>query len=290
VSRVPPNWILLLLLSASFTLATVVQPRLAPSDQQADSGGVLKVLLGDSRRLLADQLLEQADISFHSGFYPSIFDERRPPKDTAHMTSKAGSPEAEAHEEKMNFMGPPRDVLERFGRNFLITEHTHLEGGNEREILPWLRISAELDPHRVDTYTVASYWLRNLGKVAEAEQFLREGIRNNPQSYELWYELGLLYYDNRHDPFRARNAWQLAMRYWQQSEPNKPDPDRIGWEKIVVRLANLEENEGNLQRAIDYLKMVMEHSPSPEALRQRISELEERAASNRSTNAASAQR
>jgi tetratricopeptide (TPR) repeat protein len=290
VSRVSPNWILLLLLSASFTLATLVQPRLAPLDQQAGSGGVLKVLLGDSRRLLADQFLEQADVSFHSGFYPSIFDERRPPKDTAHMTSKEGSPEAEAHEEKMNFMGAPRDVLERFGRNFLITAHTHLEGGNEREILPWLRISAELDPHRVDTYTVASYWLRNLDKVAEAEQFLREGIRNNPQSYELWYELGLLYYDNRHDPFRARNAWQLAMRYWQQSEPNKPDPDRIGCEKIVVRLANLEENEGNLQRAIDYLKMVVEHSPSPEALRQRISELEQRAASNRSTNAASAQR
>jgi tetratricopeptide (TPR) repeat protein len=251
---------------------------------------VLKVLLGDSRRLLADQFLEQADVSFHSGFYPSIFDERRPPKDTAHMTSKEGSPEAEAHEEKMNFMGPPRDVIERFGRNFLITEHTHLEGGKEREILPWLRISADLDPHRVDTYTVASYWLRNLGKVAEAEQFLREGIRNNPQSYELWYELGLLYDDNRHDPFRARNAWQLAMRYWQQSEPSKTDPDRIGWEKIVVRLANLEENEGNLQRAIDYLKMVVEHSPSPEALRQRISELEQRAASSASTNASNAQR
>jgi tetratricopeptide (TPR) repeat protein len=280
-----PKWVLLLLLSASFTLATVVQPRLAPWDQQSDSGGIVKALLGDSRRLLADQFLEQADVSFHSGFYPSIFDDRRPPKDTAHMTSKEGSPEAEAHEQEMNFLGPPKDLLEKFGRNFMITEHTHLEGGNEREILPWLKLSAELDPHRVDTYTVAAYWLRNsIGKVAEAEQFLREGIRNNPQSYELWYELGQLYEENRHDTFRARNAWHLALRYWDQSEPRKSDPDWIGWEKIVVRLANLEENAGNLDRAIAYLKTVVPHSPSPQALKERITELEQRSAGSNVTN------
>src|SRR5437588_9986821 len=105
------------------------------------------------------------------------------------MTAREGSTEAEEHERKMNFLGAPRDWVERFGRHFMITEHTHLQGGNEREILPWLRVSAELDPHRIDTYTVASYWLRSsLGKVDEAEQFLREGLRQNPGSYELWYE------------------------------------------------------------------------------------------------------
>jgi tetratricopeptide (TPR) repeat protein len=288
MTRVSPQWLLLFLLSASFTLATVVQPRLAPWELQADSGGIVKVLLGDSRRLLADQFLEQADVSFHSGFYPSIFDERKPRKETGHMTSKEGSPEAEAHEHEMNFMGTPRDWIERFGRHFMITEHTHLEGGNEREILPWLRISAELDPHKIDTYTVASYWLRNsMGKVPEAEQFLREGLRNNPQSYELWYELGLLYDENRHDSARARNAWELALRYWNQSEPAKAEPDRIGWEKIVVRLANLEEKTGNLTRALEYLKLVLQHSPNPDAIRDRISELEKQQASGHGTNSLS---
>jgi tetratricopeptide (TPR) repeat protein len=278
----------LLLLSASFTLATVLQPRLAPWEQQTDSGGVIKALLGDSRRLLADQFLEQADVSFHSGYYPSIFDDRKPPKGTEHMTSKEGSPEAEAHEQEMSFLGPPKDWIEGFGRHFLITEHTHLEGGNEREILPWLKLSAELDPHRVDTYTVAAFWLRNsIGKVTEAEQFLREGIHNNPQSYEIWYELGQLYAENRHDTFRARNAWQLAVRYWDQAEPSKADPDWIGWEKIVVRLANLEENAGHLDRAIEYLKMVVPHSPNPDALRERIAELQQRIATQQGTNSLS---
>ena len=49
----------------------------------------------------------------------------------------------------------------RFGRKFRVTEHKHLSGDStERELLPWLKISAELDPQRVETYTVAAYWLR----------------------------------------------------------------------------------------------------------------------------------
>ena len=36
-----------------------------------------------------------------------------------------------------------------------------------------------------ETYTVTAYWLRErMGKVDEAEQFLREGLRENPDSYE----------------------------------------------------------------------------------------------------------
>lgn len=283
--RLPPIWILLLLLTASFALATVLQPRVAAWDPQADSAGVLKLVLGDSRRLLADQFMEQADVSFHSGYYPSIFDQRQAPKETGHMTSKEGTPEAEAHEQQMNFLGPPRDLFERFGRNFLITEHSHLEGGQQREILPWLRISAGLDPHRIDTYTVAAYWLRNsLGKVDEAERFLREGLRNNPGSYELWYELGLLYSENRHDSIKARNAWELSLRYWQKDEPSKTDPDLVGYEKIVVHLANLEERAGNLQKAIEYFAMALKTSPNPEVLRRQISELEQKLAANTSPN------
>jgi len=256
-----------------------------PAD--ASGGGMLKALLGDSRRMFANHFFVKADVYFHSGYYPSIFDEKQAPKDTEHMTSKEGSAEEEAHEQSMNFLGPPRDWVERFGRHFMITEHTHLEGGNEREILPWLRISAELDPHRIDTYTVASFWLRtSLGKVSEAEQFLREGVRNNPTSYELWLELGLLYNDDLHNRARARNAWELALRYWQEQEPNKSEPDRIGFEKIVVRLARVEEQDNNLTRAIEYLKMALKTSPNPEVIRRQIAELEQKASGQATSSSA----
>ena len=70
-------------------------------------------------------------------------------------------------------------------------------------------MSAELDPQRIDTYTVAAYWLRDLGKVNDAEQFLRQGLLNNPDSYELLFDLGRLYYTDKHDP--AQRAKVLGV-------------------------------------------------------------------------------
>ena len=142
---------------------------------------------------------------------------RARPKDTRHLTAKEGDAAHEEHEKQMNFLGPPRDWIERFGRHFIVTEHTHLEGNKEREILPWLRISAELDPQKIETYIVAAYWLRDLGKVKEAERFLRQGMLNNPDSYEILFELGRLYYENDHDTARARKIWDLALRKWAEA-------------------------------------------------------------------------
>ena len=201
------------------------------------------------------------------------------------MTAREGSTEAEEHERKMNFLGAPRDWIERFGRHFLITEHTHLEGGKEREILPWLKLSAELDPQRVDTYTVAAYWLRKeLGKPAEAEQFLREGLRNNPQSYELLFELGQLYNEDYHDPNHARNVWELAFRRWSEQESGKKEPDLILLEKITINLARLEEKLNRYEQAISYLELAAKASPYPQALQQQIAQLKERTGASSGAN------
>jgi tetratricopeptide (TPR) repeat protein len=270
--------ILLLLLAACFSLATIVQPRALTWSQRGQSGSVLNLLLGDSRRLFANHFFVQADVSFHSGYYPSIFDQSAAPKDSRHMTAKEGEPEAEEHEKKMNFLGAPRDWIERFGRHFLIPSHTHLEGGTEREILPWLRLSAELDPQKIETYTVAAYWLRDMGKTNEAEAFLREGLRNNPESYEILFELGRLYDENFHDVARARNAWDLALRRWSNQAAAKKDPDTLTLSKIALNLAHLEEKEGNLQRAITLLELAKKTSPNAAALQQQIDELKQKLA------------
>jgi tetratricopeptide (TPR) repeat protein len=266
--------VLVLLFAAAFSLATFVQPRAQTWDKRGKSANVLSLVLGDSRRLFANHFFAKADVSFHSGFYPSIFDQAKPSSDSRHMTSEEGSPEEKEHERIMNFLGAPRDWIERFGRHFFITKHSHLENGNEREILPWLKLSAELDPQRVDTYVVASYWLRNhLEKVSEAEQFLREGLRNNPNSYELLYEMGCLYQENYHDLNRARHVWELALRRWQEQEPGKKVPDLIGLEKINIHLARLEEESGNFDNAIEYLEIIAKTSPNAWALSKQIEDL-----------------
>src|ERR1051326_453230 len=149
-NRLKPNalpWlVLVLLLALAFSLAAIWEPLVSQRKNGSQPESVLNLLFGDGRRLFANHFFVKADVYFHSGYYPSIFDRTQGPKTSHHLTGEEqGHGEAEhEHEEQMKFLGPPRDWIERFGRHFFITEHTHLTGGNEREILPWLRLSAEL--------------------------------------------------------------------------------------------------------------------------------------------------
>src|SRR5436190_12287406 len=97
---------MLLLASAAFSLATLIQTRNGRWSSRTDSDDVLKVLLGDGRRLFANHFFVKADVSFHSGYYPSIFDQAQAPKDSRHMTQshdEHGANEAEEeHERQMN--------------------------------------------------------------------------------------------------------------------------------------------------------------------------------------------
>jgi tetratricopeptide (TPR) repeat protein len=274
--------VLAALFAASFSLATVLAPRAASWNQRAQNQSVLQLLLGDTRRVLANHLFVKADVYLHSGYYPSIFDSGSAPKDTRHMGGQeAEGHDEEQHEKEMAFLKPPRDWIEKFGRNFFVTRHTHLEDGKEREILPWLKASAELDPQHVETYTVASYWLRQrLGKVKEAEAFLREGLRQNPQSYEILFELGRLQYENHQDPAHARNLWELALRRWREQESGKKEPNSRLLEDITVRLARLEENDGHPAKAIEYLEEAKKFSPFAPALEAQINELKKKLASD----------
>jgi tetratricopeptide (TPR) repeat protein len=274
VKKPAPIAILLLLGVACLCLATVIQPRAAHWLDRGDAASVWKVIFGDGRRIFANHFFVKADVIFHSGYYPSIFDSTQAPKDSKHMTTSEGEPEAEEHERKMNFLGPPKDWIEAFGRNFLVTEHTHLENGNEKEILPWLRLSAEMDPQRIDTYTVAAYWLRSrLGKVDEAERFLRDGLRANPRNPELLFELGVLEYENHNDMDRARNLWELSLRRWQEQAAGQKDPDLTMLEKIAIHLARLEEKTGNLKSALHYLELAQKVSPNAEGMQKEVEEM-----------------
>jgi tetratricopeptide (TPR) repeat protein len=289
----PPRaiFVFAFLVAAAFTLATSLQSRALTWGRQQDKDNVLKAFLGDSRRLFANHLFIKADVTFHSGYYPSIFDQAKAPKDSRHMMSdeehedhdREAGHEGEAehaadaeseHEREMAFLGPPKDWIERFGRNFMITTHTHLSAGKERELLPWLKLSAELDPQRIDTYTVSAYWLRKqLGKVDEAEAFLREGLRNNPSSYEILFELGRLFEEEHKDADRARNLWRSALDKWRQREANAKEPNLLALEETLAHLAALEQRVGNYSQAVSYWELVRKLSPAPEQVEKRIQEL-----------------
>ena len=262
-----------------------------------EPGNLLSILIGDARRMFARHFSAKADAYFHSGFYPSIFDERAPREDShlggeTHEDSDHHEDEHEDDGHDSSFLGKPKDWIDAFGRKFYPSAHTHLDAGGAhaegaknvelgntaevREILPWLRLSAELDPHDIRTYTVAAYWLRNrMGRDKEAEEFLREGLRANPGSYEILFELGRVFEENRHDPARARNVWEAALRHWNEQESQKEDPDSISFIQIASHLALLEQKQGNLEQAISCMKLWKSRSPNPDEVQKRIDELME---------------
>lgn len=293
-----PGLILMLLLSLGFCILTLAMPPyLVWIDANSSGTSLLASFLGDSRRLFANQLFTKADVYMHSGYYPTIFDAKKLHENEgkqskvqqleAHVAHEqeerkehAGHDEHhdehEEEEEGGNFLGKPLDWIDAFSRHFFITEHSHLENGTEREMLPWLKLSAEMDPNQIDTYTVGAFWLRvSLNRPKEAEQFLRDGLRNNPNNPELLLELGKVYLENYKDVDHARNVWELAKTRWYKTEGVKEKPDTLLLEEIVARLADMEFKAANYPNALENYKLLRQLSPVPKVIDEHIKKTQE---------------
>lgn len=284
MKKISPGYFVLFLVAAVFTLATLVVPHAANWNGQKPAGNAFQLLLGEGRKLFANEFFVMGDVYFHSGFYPSMFDQQEVDKDVA--APAHGLVEEDSTNE--DFRGPSKDWLDSFERNFELNKHTHLDTGGAtgkqspssvREILPWLKLAGDMNPQMIEPYTVAAYWLRRtLNKPQEAEAYLRLGLRNNPDSYELWFELGRLYNENYHDTTRARNVWEVAVRKWHQEEDSKKVPDYKFLHNIVTDLGHLEAKDGNYAKAIQWLEIAKTNAPEPEAVQQQIDELKQKMA------------
>jgi tetratricopeptide (TPR) repeat protein len=288
----------LLLLVVAFCFATTLEPwHQNWEGGRTKTDNLLEVALGDSRQLLARHFFVKADAYFHNGFAPTIFDTKEG-ADARHMSGNAGE-----EEEKHNFLGQPRDWIDGFSRNFFPSQHTHLGEGtcnnpehhhdgdhheededkdaDQREILPWLKLSLQLDPKRGDTYVVAAYWLRSsLKKVDEAEQLLREGLQNVPGDPEILFELGRIRLEERKDADRARNLWELAVKSWNERESGRKNPNFFILAQILSNLALLEEKSGRNSEAIQHLRRLQAISPNKASIAKWIETLQTPSTSN----------
>jgi tetratricopeptide (TPR) repeat protein len=274
--KISPLSFVAMLLALAFTLATSLAPQVGDWSQRGKSDNVFGMMFGDGRKLFANHFFTMADVYFHSGYYPSIFDKNSDEQKEI-IAASHGKKESEEEEKNEDFLGKPKNWVDAFGRNFRITQHTHLENGTEREILPWLRLAADLDPQKIDTYTVGAFFLReHLNRPAQAEAFLREGLRNNPDSCEILFELGRLYHDSSHDLARARNVWELGVKKFLARPPDEQKETKLVFEEIVVNLARLEDEAGNFGQAINWLRAAQKVSPDPGTLQKQIDELQKK--------------
>jgi hypothetical protein len=109
-------------------------------------------------------------------------------------------------------------------------------------------------------------------------------LRNNPNDPQLLFELGRIYFENYHDPARARNLWEAALRSWARQAPGVPQSARLEktnenfdnrfiFEQLQTNLALLEEKAGNPDAAIARWELAKLASPTPDDIQRHIDEL-----------------
>lgn len=293
MKKVSSYVMVLLLLAICFTLATLFVPRAMNWNGGSQSDNVFKLLLGEGRKLFANELFVMGDVYFHSGYYPSMFDRQETDKD---VVAPAHGQKEDEDSASDDFLGPPKDWIDALGRHFVPNKHTHLNSGGAsghgssstvQEILPWMKLSAEMNPQMIDSYTVGAYWMGSvLHKPDDARDFLFEGLRANPGNPELLFNLGRLYRENYHDTNRAVNVWKAALHHWEaQSEASKTNlQNQFHCEEITVSLARTEESLGNFDDAIHYFEIAKTVSPTPDSIRADMEEVRQKKA-NAVTNA-----
>ena len=95
-------------------------------------------------------------------------------------------------------------------------------------------------------------------------------MRNNPQSYEILFELGRLYNESYHETDRARNVWELAVRYWLKLTPEEQEENKLLFEQITTNLGQLEEKAGNYSQALNWYQAAQKVSLTPGELQKLI--------------------
>lgn len=204
--------VLLLLGASGGALGQYVRPN-APGDRELDGAG------WEGRRLIAQLLWVKTHAVLHAGVEERV---ARPGEEKTRAgefhthggtsgqevrPTGAGHEEHEdehghdEHEEGHVFVIPParedfRGVLgdlERAVKPYSGTDGK-LYSKDANQTLPFYRLMTWSDPHFIQGYTVGSTFINKVGREPEAAiQFLLEGERFNPDSFEIQTELGHLY-------------------------------------------------------------------------------------------------
>ena len=92
--------------------------------------------------------------------------------------------------------------------------HRHFERGHTyNELAPLLEITTTLDPHLLPAYQFGASFLaprppNGAGEPVRAIQLMEYGIQNNPGNWQLYYDLGFVYYTELKDYKKAAEVFE----------------------------------------------------------------------------------
>ncbi|HUV06054.1 MAG TPA: hypothetical protein VMX94_13275 [Armatimonadota bacterium] len=175
----------------SILLASVLVPGLkAASPQSAD---IFVQVLGGTTELAAQKAYLQTDVYLHAGV-------------TAGDLNGDGQP---SRFRELPFIG----LIRRLHGETAPKVHRHVQGEEEKELLPWFIAAVRLNPQHIDAWRDGSYWFYRTGDLHRAEEFISEGIRCNPGDYRLYLDRGILYHRLKKWESSIRDL-ETAQKLW----------------------------------------------------------------------------
>jgi tetratricopeptide (TPR) repeat protein len=233
--------------AAAFALSCHLSPMTASAGRDPADFSVAGRIFGASRAAFAGFLHEKADKDFHLG------------RDARHKESFHDS------------------IFQRIGDGISPKDHVHLSGPMTKEMLAWIRMSLLVDPHNIQSYLLASYWLSSpeINRPDQAREVLLDGQAGNPRSHEIQMELAIL--DLRQGNLDAAKRFlDTGLALW----PGTRDPaaERALLEKekelLLTYRALLHENDTQIPQAIHAWREVLKIFPDRSDVRDRLQVLE----------------
>ena len=207
-------------------------------------GGVTDLLFGSSRQALSADLYEEADTFFHRGV----------PHHARHVAMDTW--------------------IERMHDVISPAEHRHAEGKASIEIIPWLKLATDADPHNIDAWLVSAYWLETgLERPDLAEQALREAQRNNPDDYRILLERArLCIRTGRFE--QAANVLDASLKRWPGGQDPRDRQSLLDKAELLSDRGFLDEMGGRTNRAVEAFKNVLAIFPDRTYIGERVHLLE----------------
>lgn len=215
-----------------------------PSERAAQNGAGW-----EARRLLAQMLWVKTHAVMHAGVEERNArrgeEETRADEIRQHDEHEHGGHEGpgehagnghEEHEAHVLAIPPKREDfrgilgdLERATKPYAAADgRLYSKDGNQT--VPFYRLMTWADPHFIQGYSVGAVWINHAGKYADrAVEFLKEGERANPDSFEIQTELGHYYLVYKKDHPSAerhlRQAIALVPRHRPLTEMEQDERD-----------------------------------------------------------------
>jgi len=256
------KYIFTLILSIVIALVLVVAissyHRNNPVGSDLESQNLLYKIFGGTTQLLSGYMTVKAGEYLHGGLPHPAMEELKDFSQNHHHECK----HLPAYQvSKLN-------ILVWLKNQLRIVKHIHLEGDKVKEMLPWYYYAAKLDPHNVQAYLNGGYWLYSaVEETDEGEKFLNEGIANNPESFQLHFQRGVLYLSKKKNYKKALSDFKKAEILF--------DSKTASFEQRILFLliTSTYERLNQPKKALEYIRKVQELFPENKINPERIKKL-----------------